>query len=93
MSDDTKDEGTDAASMVEAFWDETPPEAADATAEPDWEALAKEFAPVDRQREMEESNARNDEARARAIADGMDEQTAAIVYPSFSSPEDMDRIN
>jgi hypothetical protein len=93
MTDETKDERTDAASMVEAFWDETPPKAAEATAEPDWEALVKEFAPVDRQREMEETNASNDEARARAIAEGMDEGTAAIVYPSFSTPEDMDRIN
>jgi hypothetical protein len=42
---------------------------------------------------MEQSNARDDEVRARAIAQGMDEGTAPIVYPSFSTPEDMDRNN
>jgi hypothetical protein len=93
MTDDTTNEETDAASLVESLWVDTPQEAADVTAEPDWEALTKEFAPVDRQREMDQTNAGNDEARARAIAEGMDEGTAAIVYPSFSTPEDMDRIN
>jgi phytoene dehydrogenase-like protein len=93
MTDDTTNEGTDAANLVESLWVATPSEAADITAEPDWEALTKEFAPVDRQREMDQTNAGNDEARARAIAEGMDEGTAAIVYPSFSTPEDMDRIN
>jgi hypothetical protein len=93
MTDEGTNEGSDAASLVASIWDDRPPEAADPTAEPDWEALTKEFAPVDRQREMEQTNAQNDEARARAIAEGMDEGTAAIVYPPFSTPEDMDRIN
>jgi hypothetical protein len=93
MTDDTPNEGTDPAGLVDSLWFDTPPEAADVTAEPDWEALTKEFAAVDRQREMNQTNAGNDEARARAIAEGMDEGTAAIVYRSFSTPEDMDRIN
>jgi hypothetical protein len=43
--------------------------------------------------DMASSNASNAEARAKAIADGMDEQTANIVYPEFNTPEDMNRIN
>lgn len=43
--------------------------------------------------EMESTNASNAEARAKAIAGGMDEGTANIIYPEFSTPEDMNRIN
>jgi len=48
---------------------------------------------VDRESEMNAVNSSNAEARQKAIADGMDEGTAQIVYPEFSTPEDMDRIN
>ena len=43
--------------------------------------------------DMASTNASNAEARAKAIADGMDEGTANILYPEFSTPEDMNRIN
>jgi hypothetical protein len=43
--------------------------------------------------DMESTNASNAEARAKAIADGLDEGTANIIYPDFSTPEDMNRIN
>jgi hypothetical protein len=81
-----------AADAISDHWDDSP-EAPDATAGRTLEDMVKEFAPVDRQLEMEQSNRQNDEARAQAIAEGMDEQTAQIVYPSFSTPEDMDRFN
>jgi hypothetical protein len=43
--------------------------------------------------DMETENASNAEARAKAIAGGMDENQANIIYPEFSTPEDMNRIN
>ena len=43
--------------------------------------------------DMASTNASNAEARAKAIADGMDEGTADILYPDFATPEDMNRIN
>ena len=43
--------------------------------------------------DMAATNASNAEARAKAIADGLDEGTANIMYPEFSTPEDMLRIN
>jgi hypothetical protein len=43
--------------------------------------------------DMNATNASNAAARAKAIEEGMDEGTAAIVYPDFSEPDDMLRIN
>jgi hypothetical protein len=43
--------------------------------------------------DMTSTNASNAEARAKAIKDGMDEGTANILYPEFSTPEDMLKIN
>jgi hypothetical protein len=43
--------------------------------------------------DMTSTNASNAEARAKAIADGMDEGTANILYPEFNTPEDMLKIN
>jgi hypothetical protein len=43
--------------------------------------------------DMESTNTTNAEGRAKAIADGMDEGTADILYPEFSTPEDMLKIN
>lgn len=43
--------------------------------------------------DMASTNASDAEARAQAIKDGMDEGTADILYPQFSTPEDMLKIN
>ena len=43
--------------------------------------------------DMLSTNASNAEARAQAIKDGMDEGTADILHPNFSTPEDMNQIN
>lgn len=43
--------------------------------------------------DMASTNASNAEARAKAIADGLDEGTANILYPEFSTAEDMLKIN
>lgn len=43
--------------------------------------------------DMASTNASNAEARAKAIADGLDEGAATIMYPDFSTPEDMLRFN
>ena len=49
--------------------------------------------PMPTPEDMASTNASNAEARAKAIADGLDEGTANIMYPEFSTPEDMNRIN
>ena len=49
--------------------------------------------PMPTPEDMASTYASNAEARAKAIADGLDEGTANIMYPEFSTPEDMLKIN
>ena len=49
--------------------------------------------PMPTPEDMASTNASNAEARAKAIADGLDEGTANIMYPDFSTPEDMLKMN
>jgi hypothetical protein len=43
--------------------------------------------------DMTLTNSNNATSREEAIKGGMDEGTANIIYPEFSTPEDMNRIN